>query len=265
MIFKKEDLGLYVALGITGAGVGLLVGAFIAYKMQDRLAVEPEVLILDEIEPIMEAVSTPKGKKVMGKPKSKKAAEKEDRELREFIEEWAPTQIQIEMYRKGLVTLDEIADSIASTRGAKLKEPYSYSAIYVGTESEDEKPDLSELVDDEELLASMRDQLVDGRYMFLIGEDIGDMPIHKRIVYDPNDDSFVYLSSRGNPVPMSNLDEYITPDAWPFLRAELMNSREAVLVEDYAVDTGKVDKMYLFEAIEVEEDYFDMDDLELDD
>ena len=34
MIFKKEDLGLYFALGLTGAGIGLLVGAFVASKQK---------------------------------------------------------------------------------------------------------------------------------------------------------------------------------------------------------------------------------------
>ena len=88
MKFKREDIGLYFALGLVGAGAGLLVGAFVASKLMG-----PEPIYIPEMEDDYEEYL----KKIEPKiSRVKKSEEKEEEwpELEEFIVEYEPNSVQ---------------------------------------------------------------------------------------------------------------------------------------------------------------------------
>lgn len=144
--FKREDLGLYFAMGLVFGGAGLLVGAFVSNKLEQRRR-EKELEYLEEdweapdvhTEDSEEVVINPivaKDKRGFGtladpeaielaREKSLKRRKQKDSErkkfhlsdqqrseLRRLIEEYEPTTIQIELVESGTMTLEDLEMSL---------------------------------------------------------------------------------------------------------------------------------------------------------
>lgn len=256
MIFKKEDIGMYVALGLTGAGIGLIVGAYIAQRLKRRAAddeypIEIEVGEEEPIGRVTELVETedgttatitveevPKGM-LFGKTEEPEYSD----ELKAAIEEHELTAIQIQMVQTGLATLEEVVVLRRKERYAQSAEPYTYSGLYAP--SGDEKPDLDELVPDEE--KEEKDVIpIDGRYSFVpnVPDGMSDPPWP--ILYDPIKELFYRLSGRGNLIPIKNPKEKVPWTAWEtYILPIMLEGHTTVNVMDTDYDGNEQGVRYM--------------------
>lgn len=271
MKFKKEDVGLYVALGIVGAGVGLLVGALVASRrnrpverrvfggVDDIIETEDGIVITGHLnEEGIELVDTDKPP-MMWKHTGRQAGKTQNvrqkepdvemsQEMLEFIENYGPTQMQIEMIQSGLLSIDEVADSIV------LKEDYeptSYSSQYAP--SEVNQPTLDELLGPEKTAALLGDDLIDDRYLVMNPEDAGEVDIFRTFYYNGDEefDQWIFISGRGHVVPLRNIQEYIDRNSWPDIKY-LLETHEDVLVQD--TSSQVIYRFLLHDALESGED-----------
>jgi len=221
MKFNKEDIGLYFALGLTGAGVGLLVGAFISSRITKK---KNEIIVISEGEIDFEVDEEETDIPL-------EADEDEDlemeKELIALTERYSPNQMQLEMVRNGMYTVDQLEELLQSEEDY---EPTSYSKKYA------HKPDLKELVEE----VDAPDDLIDDRWMIHVDAVEEGMPEPTlKFFYDSNDESFVLLSGRGNLVPMASLDSYISDECWEAARPLLLaggNVDSFVFIEDYETE-----------------------------
>ena len=209
MKFKKSDLGLYFASSLVGAGAGLLTGAFIASRMTGPAFYVPEEETWDEQVTRLQALGDPPEKIAVEKKPRKttvKIKVQDDPELAAFIAEWEPSTIQIEMVKKGLVTLDALEELLVKEAAAKEIEPYNYSHPYFDG---DDKPELSDLTTLPE-----EEPVVDDRYQILRDPPAEKDAKSKRIIYwDAEDDSFYTLTRKKQPVP-TDLRGTISDETW---------------------------------------------------
>lgn len=234
MKFQRSDLGLYFASSLVGAGVGLLVGSFIA----SRLAAPEPPFIPEEEDEGWDEEYWQAPEKIPGVKKSRKKTTKikvsDDPELAAFIAEWEPSTIQIEMVKKGLVTLEDLQQTLAEERLAEEKEPYSYNLRYY-----DDKPDLADLVklpEDEEL--------VDDRYQILRDPPKNKDPKALRVVYwDMQDDGFYTLSRKKQPVP-TDIRTMISDETWEVMLPYLHGGYTTLYVDDL-----ETTRFYRFEVV----------------
>lgn len=104
MKFKPEDIGLYFAMGLTGAGIGLLIGALVAQRLKKEDEYE-ESLVIDE-EEVKARV------KIEAAPYQPPHEERDldgyTDEEKAIIEAIRPTEMQFEMLRRGVITLEKL-------------------------------------------------------------------------------------------------------------------------------------------------------------
>ena len=237
MKFKKEDVGLYFALSLVGSGTGLLIGAFIASR---RGAVAPTYVpsIEEQADAIVQEFTPKKSRK---KKPVKKGEKKVDKELEDFIKAFSPSNIQIEMVKSGILTIDELQDTMIQEEIAKQKEPYSYSRQY----HDDEKPDLSELArlpEDEEP--------VGGRYQILQQPPKRKSPKNMRVVYfDQEDGDFYTMTRRKQPVPLGSINEFVSEETWEVMLPYMLGGFAPLFVSDL-----KNAKWYRFEIVPEDEE-----------
>lgn len=218
MKFRREDIGLYFTLGLVGAGVGLLVGAFIASRREGPVLTEDD--ILPPIDPEIEVTV----KKIPRKKFSKKKGKEElSEELKDFIEKYEPTKIQIEMVKNGYLTLDDLEDTMIKEELAKHKPPVGYHQTY---SYEDDKPDLEEL-------AQLPDDLevIDDRYKIL--EAMSDKPAKSlRVVYfDQKEGDFYTMTRKKDMIPV-DLEEFITENTWDTMLPFMLSGFAPLYVDD---------------------------------
>ena len=136
--FKRDDLGLYVVFAILGSGLGLLVGSYIANRIENKRA-EEEI-----IEPIEDIARTGSEKTVSKKREKKNQAKQlvgiSEEEIEELLSRYTATPVQIEMLRSGLMSIDQFETVASELDGEEdeIIEPYDYRMA--------SKPELSELV-----------------------------------------------------------------------------------------------------------------------
>lgn len=246
MKFKREDVGLYFSLSLLGAGVGLLVGAYIASRMEGDEELVEFVVQEENLTP-----------KIPRKKKPRKKGKKElTSEQKTFVEQWAPSPVQIEMLRNGIVNMDELENILLKEELAKEKEPYDYRGEYTMYEI-DPKPDL------EDLAKLPEDEgLVDDRFEFYQGEfpkEGGHPKKFERnkvtIFYDPDGEDFFRLSRKNTPVPIGSLDTIMSEEAWESLKPYLLSGFSPIFVDD-----TKTNKYYQFEVVDREEVPIDADE-----
>lgn len=241
MKIKKEDIGLYFALGLVGAGVGLLVGAYIASKRGGSIpSYIPEGTVYDKekgrfvideewgeavVEKRLEKMAEKTDRKIPRKKKRvKKGQKKSDPELEAFIKEFEPSAIQIELVKNGLTTLEELEETILQEKLAEEKEPYNYNGPYL----EDDKPDLSDLAklpEDEET--------VDDRYVILRQPPKRKSPKNMRVIYfDSGDGSFYTMTRKKQPVPIGSITEFISEETWEVMLPYMLSGFAPLFVND---------------------------------
>ena len=234
MKFKKEDVGLYFTLGLVGAGVGLLVGAFIASKRGG-----PTTVYIPEEEEYGKENSamddfTPKIPRK--KKRVKKLKFEPNPELDAFIEEYQPSAIQIEMVKKGLLTLESLENTLIKEELANQKEPYNYNGPYLN----DEKPELRDLIalpEDEEV--------INDRYQILRKPPKRKSPKNMRVIYFDEEDKTLYTMTRQKqPVPIGSINEFISEEAWEVLLPYMLMGFVPLFVNDL-----QTAKYYRFEIV----------------
>ncbi len=234
MKFKREDIGLYVTCTLAGAGVGLLAGTLVASRVSGPMPlVVPDWSDDDSYE---EPKKKPK-KNTRKKKSRKKVSETLDPEMLEFIDEFNPSTIQVEMLKNGLIDIEELKQTLLEENLAKEREPYDYAIQY----RDDDKPDLAELT----TLPEEEDP-VDGRWQ--IHREIDPtVNLRKPMFYDVMDNAFYVLTRNNKPVPTS-LHGTISDEAWEVLRPYLLEGWPTLYVEDLEKDI-----FYQFEAVGLEE------------
>ena len=127
----------------------------------------------------------------------------------------------MQMYMSELVTLEQLRNVITEERMVENSEPYPYGSSY-----DAEKPDLEELVPD--LVFS--GDLIDGRY-FVDFEPIGG-EVLKEFLFRQRDESFFFISGRGNLVGVSDITKFIPEEAWLVALDLLVTQDQLVYVSD---------------------------------
>lgn len=230
MRFKKEDIGLYMASSLAGGGLGLLVGAFIASRLEEPIYIPEEDwreeahvrLSYKNAEDFKARLE--KAEKIAGGEKSRKTRIKlkaeDDPDLAKFIAEWEPSTIQIEMLRNDQTTMEEVQKIILDERAREEIEPYNYSAPYY------DKPELSELVtlpEDEEI--------IDDRYQILQTAPTGKSSKSIQVLkYDPDDGGLFKMARNGKPVP-TNLRKDME-NTWEIVEMYLHKGYASIYVDD---------------------------------
>lgn len=224
MKFKKEDMGLYFALGLVGAGTGLLVGVFIYHKFIEKP--EPEYIFEEddqfdeETEKIVQKISR---MKISEKKEPEGEYDKET--LDDFINQYNPNAIQIEMVKKGLLTMDEVKEALIMEELAKTKKPYDYSKKYRASEFPEEKPDLEELVTLPNEL-----EVIDDRWEISSSMTSEKSKNNLKSVY-VEDGEFYIKSRAGHIIPMGGLEGTISDEVWAVIEPYLKSGWE-IFVND---------------------------------
>ncbi len=230
MKFKKEDVGLYFALGLVGAGMGLLVGAFIASRRGGSM---PRYIPEDYQE---KQIEKPAPKIPRVKKRVKKGKHIPDAALNAFIERYRPSTIQIELVKNGLLTLETLEDTLVREKLAEQKEPYDYNGPYL----DDDKPELSNLIKLPE-----EEEVVDGRYQILRKPPKRKSPKNMRVIYfDQEDVSFYTMTRQKQPVPIGSIDEFVTEETWEVMLPYMLSGFAPLYVSDL-----KNAKYYRFEIV----------------
>jgi hypothetical protein len=235
MKFKREDVGLYFALGLVGGGIGLLVGAFVASRRAVR-SIEIEEPDDEEYGVGHYEYESPTYNDV------DLVEEEEDSgysdELLQFIDSDAPSAMQVELIHSGLVTIDDVRLAMSIEDEA---EQISYQKGYRPLPST--KPDLEALTEFPE------DMKLDGKYELSTTLPEGrDRSRLREIYYDPEDDTLVQMK-KGNPIPLHSLDGILSNEAWNTILSYLVSNISPI----FAYDRGTA-KLYSFELMPQEED-----------
>lgn len=231
MKFKKEDMGLYFALGLVGAGMGLLIGALLAARLTgSKIIYIPEEDVVDgefEDEIVEKIHSAPKIARVKKSGKQSLTEEQAifDSLLAAFIVEFQPSAIQIEMVKNNLLTMDELKEVLMKEELANQLKNYNYNTVYRET---DDKPDLEDL-------AQLPDEIeiIDDRWQ-LSSEQTGEKSKQnlRRVVYDSEDDAFFTLSRRDHPIPVGSINDFIPTEVWDVVAPYLLSGMGPIFVND---------------------------------
>lgn len=250
MKFKKEDLGLYFALGLVGAGAGLLVGVIVSQKLAGPEAIyvpegmtydkEKDIFVLDDAREDEEAELLAH-KTIQEIARSKKSEEKRDfREVNEkgyeeekaamikFIEGYSPTTIELAMLDKGMTTIEELKKAIEQRTGVEDAEPTNYHGAYHVGDIDEDKPELEDLVD-----LPNEIEIIDERW-----EVSSTMTPDKsrnnlrEIMWNSDTDKFFSRARTGDYVRMNGLENTITNEVWNEIAPFLLSNIGPVFVND---------------------------------
>ncbi len=256
MKFKKEDLGLYFALGLVGAGAGLLVGVIVSQKLAGSEPIyvpegmtydkEKDIFVLDDEDIVdgeweEEDAELLAHKTIQEIARSKKSEEKSDfREINEkayeeekaamitFIEGYSPTTIELAMLDKGMVTIDELKIAIEQRTGVEDAEPTNYHGAYHVDDVDEDKPELEDLVD-----LPNEIEIIDERW-----EVSSTMTPDKsrnnlrEIMWNSDTDKFFSKARTGDYIRMNGLENTITVDVWNAVVVFLSVDMGPVFVND---------------------------------
>lgn len=239
MKFKKEDIGLYFALGLVGAGAGLLLGALLAARLTNpgKRRYVPYIPKPEEDwdEGAEEEWDDEPIKKMDRKIARVKKSEKQSLTTEEdavkeslltaFIVKYQPSAIQIEMVKNGLATLDELKEVLIKEEMANQLKNYNYNTVYRET---DDKPDLAELAQlpDEIEIIDKRWQLSSKQTEAKSEENL------RRVFFDDEDDSFFSMSRQGHPIPMGAINELVPNEVWDVVEPYLASGIGPIFVND---------------------------------
>ncbi len=252
MKVKKEDLGLYFALGLVGAGVGLLVGTYIASRRggsmpryipedyQEEWDEEAEKAADKTVQKISRKKNRVKKGEIDISRRKHRAAISEkkqlEKDLEEFIDKYQPTAIQIEMVKSDLIGLKELEDMMMKEELAKHTEPYDYNGPYL----EDGKPELSDLSKLPE-----EEDVIDDRYKILQEPPKRKSPKNMRVVYfDSEAGSFYTMTRQKQPIAVNSIEEFITEETWEIMLPYMVTGFAPLFVNDL-----QTAKWYRFEIV----------------
>jgi hypothetical protein len=155
-----------------------------------------------------------------------------DEEIEAFIIEYEPNQIQLEMLRNNMMTMEQIIGVIELEEEANNSDPINYSGSY--RDMEEVREEVEEL--EREILEELVEELgvVNDRFHILTGppENSEEMTF-KEIQWDPEDGDF-FTIRRGHPIKF-DIRTSIGHDTWDVVEPLL----EQGLTDIYIVDQEK--------------------------
>lgn len=151
--FKREDVGLYFALGLVGGGIGLLIGAFIASRIEQKRELayleedweSPDIHVEDLpedeeetlINPVLDKEQKRELKRIdaleteervpaksgrMSRGRVLRLTRQEERELKRLCQEYSPSEIQIDLVNQGIMTVEDLELSLIEEEMSKMEE-----------------------------------------------------------------------------------------------------------------------------------------------
>lgn len=278
--YDKKDLGLYVALGMIGVGLGVLGGALWASRRTKKKEVELTLGHTEDAEPVgkitsveevdgeliakgeftrpfyVEVEEVETGEKFPGKDSQEKDDDMENEELLIFIEEYgdAVTTPMLSMIESGIMDLEEARQRLDIAEEAKdilneEGERYAYEAVY--RPSPPPKPDLSDLVTLDEVEEPVK--LIDDRYQIIGPDQVEE--VTRAFTYLEGDPlQWSYMSARNYLVHITDLNKYVTNRAWGEIADRVL---EGGIV--YVFDTS-TEKTYSFTLDEDDDDISERND-----
>jgi hypothetical protein len=224
--FKKEDLGLYFALGLVGAGSGLLVGAIVSQKLTG-----PEPIFIPELPKDKSDFSNEVPKTVRKFSRVEKSEEKEEKnkaKLIAFIDAYSPTTIELAMLDKGMTTMDELKMAIEQRTGVENAEPTNYHGAYHVGDLDEDKPDLEDLVDLPDEI-----EVIDDRWEISSTMTPDKSRNNLKAIYrDSENDRFLSRARSGDYVRMNGLENTVTIEVWNAIAPFLLSGMGPVFVND---------------------------------
>lgn len=272
MKFKKEDMGLYLAFILVGAGLGILTGSVLASYLKKKEAQEVETAKKDEeVAPdldwgkkqrlLIEKELNEKRKtyekedwvvpkKEEPKKKPRKVNKKHDspyteEELKEFAIEYKPNVFQMAMLENGSMTMEQVKGVIEEERLASEIEDIDYGAQYRSyfENAIEEAKELNSFSEEEikELVNEIG--IINNRFRVTTYPPTDTNLRLREIQWDSHDNGFYFLR-QGHVMPYS-IDTSIGHDAWEeivtFMKTDKLTD---VYVED--IPNGRV---YLFHKL----------------
>ncbi len=227
MKFKKEDMGLYMALILVGGGVGLLIASLISSRSGLLEVLEEE---LEELEEENERIRKATDEIEEARQLQLEEAEKS---YAAFVEEYQPTPIQLQMLKNDLITEEELKKVLSE-----------------GLPVDEFKPKLSDLVtlpEDGMSLSDIKERKHEISDRYIISEEPPEDkdPKRMRVLYCDLEDESVYTMTRTKEPVATDPRDIVDYNTWIVLQQNLFSGRYPVL---YVDDTQTV-KYYRFEVV----------------
>lgn len=258
MKFKTEDIGLYIALGLTGAGIGLLIGAIVVAKFGKKE--EDEIVLTeDDIVETFEKI----GERYQS-PYKDEPLEQFTEDEKEIIEEIQPTNMQFELLQKGVITIEQLRKMHEEHQKRlekaileeKSEHPSGYNALY-SPRNLQKLPDLSEKSvknqDENDGLVTDNDGKVtdlDDDEVYFVGNEyvisrnlsffgaIRQKSVKNKMIFDRSEKAWMTVSARGHIVSVSNLDKYFDEESEEIIINLLEEGSSPVYIQN--LETEKI-------------------------
>lgn len=200
--FKREDVGLYFTMGLFGAGLGLVIGAVITAKILRDIDRDYDEEYLDDEE--IEVNNARRRTDKLGPN-----LEMERARYDELVSLYSPNSLQVGLYKRGLVTIDEFEKVLMEEHNHAATKNNTYHSRYIST-----KPNLDEFVDE--------DEYDDIRYVITLDEPDEEAFLNPEVYfYDPENNGY-YKIVNHQPIPIGDrlnllIDETTADTIAPFV------------------------------------------------
>lgn len=236
-MFKKADIGMYIAFGIAGAGLGFLVG----HLIQSRMTTAPDtpVIFLEDEDPRDDdeneewlSPEEPEDRRVITVERRRPANKKP--ELPERLRDLEINPAALALFEASLITEEELYNHTVAKAAAKTTYG-KFTPDWQVTSPEEEEVETWETEDVE--------ALYEGRYLVYSDDpNMNAMVIH----YDPEDLDWIIMNNRGYPRSYTDVERWVPEDLWRSFKERVENGETV-----YVVDT-ETDRSYAFRTVDAE-------------
>lgn len=245
-MFKRADIGMYIAFGIAGAGLGFLVG----HLIQSRLTTEPETpaIFLEDEDPRDDDTNEdwlppeePEDRRVV--TVERRRVEGEKRVLPDRFRDLEVRPAALALFEASLITEEELYQHCLALKEEKTTYG-KYTPTWTVGEEDDEEVEVWATEEVEELY--------EGRYLVYAADPNMNSTI---VQYDPEDKDWIIMNPKGYPRSYTDVERWIPEDLWRSFKERVENGETV-----YVVDT-KTDRSYAFRTVDTLGE--DPEDLEL--
>jgi len=237
MKFKKDDMGLYIALTLVGGGVGIMAAALISSRTTRVIERKPGTRAVPVEKMIKEPTESEKEEYNLHRKNyvledlpvlAEKAASNAA-----WIEKYKPNQVQLQMLEKGLISKKDVERLLGG-----------------------DKPDLEELVvlpEEMGLVADILDNegfVIDDRYVISDRPPEEKSSKNRRVIYYDQEDNTVYTFTRTKDPVSIDVRTVVSLDTWATIQQVLDRGQHKRLY----VDDLQTVKYYRFELLVADEE-----------